>query len=725
MLLSIGIIGNILVVVWRLAQKRDQRSSPLSILIIMLAVSDFFYCVHLLLLEGLVTESHLGQQKHWEQVSTRYVCNTSSVLSWVSCLTAQWATFNIAVYSFQVLNGWCSRCCCSLVRKRVVVTTIIYQVVLVVASILSPFLLFLYVDVPFLFQYESSWVDRSNVRYSSRAQITAIFGSCALVQSCGYFGYCINSTESVSHGNYTTVTNDLDGISCELDAGLNPFLGAAVASLCTLLTLSYVVLYLIVCLTVRRRASPRNLTRTSDIHKFQWRLSVIVLINIACWIPTTALHWSRMVGMQFVDIDSTESRQFNNTTAANVLLISISPAVNPLIYTLTGKNFLHSIRKFCRRMKCNISMRQNSSNYHDDHIRGVERCSCIPWVRCVHQIDEDNDTDPSDWNSNQSRLLPSTIESSRALVDFGAGARDTVIPAHKVFQRKDLIYDRRCDLIGRGGFADVYKAVLQGNTVVAFKIPFIGGPRFTDIEMNGIMKESSILLAIPSHKHIVKIFGVCIDSRHFGIVLEYIDGGDLSRLLSSHTFVPYMNNWKNKLDMTCQIADGMTHLHGLDPPIIHRDLKPNNILVKKSSAKYTCKISDFGLAKLRATTTTAACYTGDGSTLHAAGSLGYIAPERYGSVRLDMPALAKSDIYSFGVILFQFRERILPFGEENNAVVIALNIREGTPFKVPIKPCPHGYDELMRSCCSMQTDDRPAFADILTNLQAMLHDTAA
>ena len=108
-------------------------------------------------------------------------------------------------------------------------------------------------------------------------------------------------------------------------------------------------------------------------------------------------------------------------------------------------------------------------------------------------------------------------------------------------------------------------------------------------EMNDIMKESSILLTIPSHKHIVKMFGVCIDFRHFGIVLEYIDGGDLSTLLSSHTFVLYMDEWKNKLDMTCQIADGMKYLHGLDPPVIHRDLKPNNILVKKSSTKYTCK----------------------------------------------------------------------------------------------------------------------------------------
>ena len=48
--------------------------------------------------------------------------------------------------------------------------------------------------------------------------------------------------------------------------------------------------------------------------------------------------------------------------------------------------------------------------------------------------------------------------------------------------------------------------------------------------------------------------------------------------------------------------------------------------------------------------------------------------------------------------------------EENNPLVIALNAREGTPFKVPVKPSPHGYDELMRSCCSMQRDDRPAFS---------------
>ena len=68
-------------------------------------------------------------------------------------------------------------------------------------------------------------------------------------------------------------------------------------------------------------------------------------------------------------------------------------------------------------MKCYISVRRSTFNYHDDHNRGVKRCSCIPCVRFVHQAEENDPDnwptqDTSDWNSDQSRLLPSTNESS-------------------------------------------------------------------------------------------------------------------------------------------------------------------------------------------------------------------------------------------------------------------------------------------------------------------------
>ena len=423
MLLSIGIIGNILVVVWRLAQKRDQRSSPVSILIIMLAVSDFLYCVHLLLLESLVLDVNLNQTIYLSPISARNMCMTSALLSWFTCLTAQWATFNIAVYSFQAISEFCSRCCCSLVHKRNLVITIICQVIINVVMIVVLITVFSSYDFTRfdnifdlqLQEYDkntnndvsSNW--REVTLYSRRERIAQIFGRCAWVQSNG-FDYCFKDTISFTHNNHTKIFDESDcyALDTKLDASI---IGSIVPFLGTVLTLICAILY--ICFWIKLRARAANLTGSSDMHKLRWRLSVIVLLNTLCWIPVTIIHW-----ITFLEsINNRIIEWGNDSTAANVLLISISPAVNPLIYTFTEKNFLHSIRKFCRRIKCDISVRRTSSNYHDYHNGGVERCSCIPCVRCVHH-DEDNDPDycntqdTSEWNSDQSRLLPSTNESS-------------------------------------------------------------------------------------------------------------------------------------------------------------------------------------------------------------------------------------------------------------------------------------------------------------------------
>ena len=425
MLLSIGIIGNILVVVWRLAQKRDERSSPVSILIIMLAVSDFLYCVHLLLLESLVLDVNLNQTNHLSPISARNVCMTSALLSWFTCLTAQWATFNIAVYSFQAMSEFCSRCCCSLVHKRNLFITIICQVLINVVMIV------VYITVSWSFnsagihdmfdlqlqEYDkntysdgfSNWTEVT--LYSRRDHIAQIFGRCAWAQSNG-FGYCFNETILFTHNNHTKIFDESDCYDLYEAIFAASIILSIVPSLSTFLTLTCAILY--ICFWIKLRARASNLTGRSDMNKIRWRLSAIVLLNTLCWIPVTILHWT-----VFTDsIPNMNIEWYNDSTAANVLLISISPAVNPLIYTFTGKNFLHSIRKFCRRIKCYISVRRSSSNYHDYHTRAVERCNCIPCVRCV-QHDEENDPDycntqdTSEWNSDQSRLLPSTNESSK------------------------------------------------------------------------------------------------------------------------------------------------------------------------------------------------------------------------------------------------------------------------------------------------------------------------
>lgn len=105
--------------------------------------------------------------------------------------------------------------------------------------------------------------------------------------------------------------------------------------------------------------------------------------------------------------------------------------------------------------------------------------------------------------------------------------------------------------------------------------------------MHELRKEAAILLAIPSHEHIIQIIGICDHCHHYALVLEFINGGDLHFLLCS--LDPYLTEWTHKLDMACQIADGMKYLHSLNPPLIHRDLKPRNILVEKTSSNYVCK----------------------------------------------------------------------------------------------------------------------------------------
>ena len=263
MLFSIGIIGNILVVVWRLAQKRDQRSSPLSILIIMLAVSDFLYCVHLILLESLVLDASLDQTKHLSPIFARNMCMTSALLSWFSCLTAQWATFNIAVYSFQAMNESCSGCCCSLVYKRNLVITIICQVLINVVIIVIYTIVYdkyAYSDFYNLFYIKLQDYDLNTdknlfpnvtqvLRHSRRERIAQIFGRCAWALLNG-FGYCIYITDSLAHDNHLTIYNDSikfctptvrnDSLYSTGEASL---LGSIIASLGTVLTLTCAILY--------------------------------------------------------------------------------------------------------------------------------------------------------------------------------------------------------------------------------------------------------------------------------------------------------------------------------------------------------------------------------------------------------------------------------------------------------------------------------------------------
>ncbi|KAK9158797.1 hypothetical protein Scep_005371 [Stephania cephalantha] len=156
------------------------------------------------------------------------------------------------------------------------------------------------------------------------------------------------------------------------------------------------------------------------------------------------------------------------------------------------------------------------------------------------------------------------------------------------------------------------------------------------------------------HPNIVLFMGAVTKPPNLSIVTEYLSRGSLYRLLHK-SGVREMLDMRRRLSMAYDVANGMNYLHRRNPPIVHRDLKSPNLLV---DMKYTVKVCDFGLSRLKENTFL--------SSKSAAGTPEWMAPE----VLRDEPSNEKSDIYSFGVILWELVTMQLPWSNLTQAQVV-------------------------------------------------------
>ncbi|KAK6931666.1 S-locus glycoprotein domain [Dillenia turbinata] len=202
------------------------------------------------------------------------------------------------------------------------------------------------------------------------------------------------------------------------------------------------------------------------------------------------------------------------------------------------------------------------------------------------------------------------------------------------------------DLIGRGGFGDVYKGELSDGRVVAVKClkNVVGGDADFWAEVT--------IIARMHHLNLVRLWGFCAEKGQRILVYEYVPSGSLDKYLfpkirsgsdgaveGGLSEMPVLD-WGVRYRIAVGVARAIAYLHEECLEwVLHCDIKPENILLGDD---FCPKISDFGLAKLRKKEDMV-------SMSRIRGTRGYMAPEW---LKMD-PITAKADVYSFGMVLLE------------------------------------------------------------------------
>jgi eukaryotic-like serine/threonine-protein kinase len=231
--------------------------------------------------------------------------------------------------------------------------------------------------------------------------------------------------------------------------------------------------------------------------------------------------------------------------------------------------------------------------------------------------------------------------------------------------------------IGAGGMGDVYKARdTRLDRIVAVKVISSYDAR-DPLARERFVREARAVAAL-NHPHICTLFDIGSEDDVDFLVMEYIDGASLSG--------PMVGDEARRLALQVAAALATAHRHG----ILHRDIKPANVMITAGGVK----LLDFGLAK-SITGEADVTRTSEGAVV---GTVAYMSPEQAQGCRLD----ARSDIFSFGAVLYEMVSGDRAFGGTTTAQVLSAILRDDPLPLWPASP----LEPIIRKCLAKALGDR-------------------
>ena len=198
-----------------------------------------------------------------------------------------------------------------------------------------------------------------------------------------------------------------------------------------------------------------------------------------------------------------------------------------------------------------------------------------------------------------------------------------------------------------------------------------------------------------NHPNIVTIYEISQSDSFAWIAMELVDGEDLRTIATRDAL-----SLKHALRIATKVADGLAAAH--ERGIVHRDLKPDNVMV---SAEGFVKVLDFGLAKQIRTLSsddTTMPHTSPGTIF---GTVGYMSPEQATGRDMD----ARSDQFSFGVMLYELLTRVRPFEKASKTETLASILRDDPPVPSSVNEAiPRELDRIITRCLAKNPRERYA-----------------